>query len=600
MRLISGLTAAVVGVASATWAAGPDLRGPQNVEDLVLEQIGVAEFTIQRLDLPAALPAAFDLAINIDGVDHVIHFTARSVRAANFQLTVEDETGRHIVEPPAPATFVGTIDGWEGATAAAGLADGGIAGSVYVRGEHAELWGFQPLSTIVPDADPALHIVYDADAVEQQGDCGVEGHGFLPRGLKLPGGGYENGGGLYHCEMLVDSDFDYYTFKGSNVNTAVAAIESVFASVNNIYINDIGLVHDLIHINIRTVPPPPYVSTNAETLLNEVRNTWLSSPIVHDLATMFSGKDFQGSIIGIAYLNGICTSLKYSTVQQIQLSFTGQVGVVSHELGHNYCAPHCDAQVPCYIMCSALGGCNGLLLTFEPSSQTIIKACVQFGAPCLQFIPDEPPALPLPFFDGFDASDTFDGAKWALIEGATISTEAVNEISGTRSVKMVLSNRITTLDLATAQYLTDLRKVYLLFWIEERGLSNFEAFQVEYFSTPDQVWKILDIIVAKGVNDELFRPYEYELSLDAYGDDLAIRFTAGTIGADRAFFLDNVGVSLLCRADLNGDKALNIFDFLSFQAIFSLGAIEADWNRDGALNIFDYLSYQAAFSKGCY
>ncbi|MEQ8317229.1 MAG: GC-type dockerin domain-anchored protein [Phycisphaerales bacterium] len=55
-----------------------------------------------------------------------------------------------------------------------------------------------------------------------------------------------------------------------------------------------------------------------------------------------------------------------------------------------------------------------------------------------------------------------------------------------------------------------------------------------------------------------------------------------------------------CRADLDGDGVLTLFDFLVFQDEFGIGrTLIADWDRDGELTVFDFLGYLNDFSAGC-
>ncbi|UYV11300.1 MAG: hypothetical protein NCW75_08280 [Phycisphaera sp.] len=54
-----------------------------------------------------------------------------------------------------------------------------------------------------------------------------------------------------------------------------------------------------------------------------------------------------------------------------------------------------------------------------------------------------------------------------------------------------------------------------------------------------------------------------------------------------------------CRADLDGDGSLTIFDFLQFQNLFDAGDLTADFDGDGALTIFDFLAFQNEFDLGC-
>lgn len=54
-----------------------------------------------------------------------------------------------------------------------------------------------------------------------------------------------------------------------------------------------------------------------------------------------------------------------------------------------------------------------------------------------------------------------------------------------------------------------------------------------------------------------------------------------------------------CRADLDRDSQLTIFDFLTFQNFFQDGDPRADFDGDGELTVFDFLAFQNAFDAGC-
>jgi hypothetical protein len=54
-----------------------------------------------------------------------------------------------------------------------------------------------------------------------------------------------------------------------------------------------------------------------------------------------------------------------------------------------------------------------------------------------------------------------------------------------------------------------------------------------------------------------------------------------------------------CTADINGDGELNIFDFISFQGVFTSGDMAADCNQDGVLNVLDFVCFQSMFLAGC-
>ncbi len=54
-----------------------------------------------------------------------------------------------------------------------------------------------------------------------------------------------------------------------------------------------------------------------------------------------------------------------------------------------------------------------------------------------------------------------------------------------------------------------------------------------------------------------------------------------------------------CRADLDGDGLLTVFDFLEFQNLFNAGDLRADFDGDLLLTFFDFLVYQSEFTSGC-
>ncbi|GIW74108.1 MAG: hypothetical protein KatS3mg103_0630 [Phycisphaerales bacterium] len=54
-----------------------------------------------------------------------------------------------------------------------------------------------------------------------------------------------------------------------------------------------------------------------------------------------------------------------------------------------------------------------------------------------------------------------------------------------------------------------------------------------------------------------------------------------------------------CRADIDGDGSLTLFDFLGFQNLFDAGDLRADFDGDGSLTLFDFLTFQNEFDAGC-
>jgi hypothetical protein len=88
-------------------------------------------------------------------------------------------------------------------------------------------------------------------------------------------------------------------------------------------------------------------STNAETLVYALRNSTFPNP---GLRHLFTGKNLDGSTVGIAFVNSLCRSNSVGVTQRMG----GSTGIIfAHELGHNFGSPH-DSQSGS--ACASTGG----------------------------------------------------------------------------------------------------------------------------------------------------------------------------------------------------------------------------------------------------
>ena len=93
--------------------------------------------------------------------------------------------------------------------------------------------------------------------------------------------------------------------------------------------------------------------------------------------------------------------------------------------------------------------------------------------------------------------------------------------------------------------------------------------------------------------------YLFQLASDsiAYNPDLAFVSTY-QYNVRRDGVADMISAAP-CRADIDGDGTLTIFDFLAFQNAFDAGDLIADFDGDGSLTLFDFLAFQNDFDAGC-
>ena len=85
------------------------------------------------------------------------------------------------------------------------------------------------------------------------------------------------------------------------------------------------------------------------------------------------------------------------------------------------------------------------------------------------------------------------------------------------------------------------------------------------------------------------------ISDDVYVD---IRFTSWSCcGAGGFSYLR--GAPAACRADVDANGSLNVFDFLAYVNLFVTGDPLADFDGDGELTLFDFMAFRDEFDVGC-
>ncbi|MCK4873034.1 MAG: hypothetical protein KAS72_09945 [Phycisphaerales bacterium] len=331
----------------------------------VQEVMRLGDFTIQSLELPAAMGEGFVTTVVIDGQERMLLLHPHSMRSADYQLLVDSGSGAVPVESAAPSTYRGHVLGVGGSRAAASLVDGQL--SALIDMADGRLWFVQPLTDAVPGADPADHVVYDKDdSIPGDWTCGND--------MLLPpvhdhddgGDGYgTRGGGTQIAEIAFDADYEYYQLNGSSVSATETDIENVLNDIDLIYDRDVDITYTLTTIIVRSSPSDPYTSSDAGTLLNQFRTEWNSNQggVQRDLAHLMTGRELNGSVIGVAWVGVVC-NLNYAyglSQSRFTTNFNYRVTLTSHEMGHNWDADHCDQDgFNCKIMCSGLGGCGGV------------------------------------------------------------------------------------------------------------------------------------------------------------------------------------------------------------------------------------------------
>lgn len=308
--------------------------------------LGVETSTVVTLGIVEMPERTLTTVVPIDGGLYTLDLAPHSVRADDYQVQVQLADGSYRDVRPGPIrTLRGTVREVDGAVVGASLSDEGLRARI-IFPDDTEYW-VEPLASRVAGAAPGQHAVFQGEDVPPSGGTCQTLHPPVVEQQVSEGHGTIAAGGLYVAELAIDADYEYYQSFG-NVQATEASIEDIINTVNVQYERDVGITHVITRIIVRTDQVDPYNETDAEFLLYEFRDHWSSeqSGVTRDIAQLFTGKELDGSTIGIAWVGTVCAHPRfgygYSVVQPTCCpSFACKTDLSAHELGHNWDAEHC-------------------------------------------------------------------------------------------------------------------------------------------------------------------------------------------------------------------------------------------------------------------
>jgi len=312
------------------------------------ERLRVVDYRVQELALPARGGAPFAAALEVDGRRYTLDLAPWSgLRAGGLRVRVQGADGRiRAVEPPAPAGYRGRVRELAGSWVTARLGARGL--SAVIRPRAGELWALEPLHGVVAGVPRSRHALYESrDALVGTATCAA-----LPSAPGTPPPGALQGGGgcTAVTELAFDADVEFFEACSSSTDEVVERILLHLDAVDAIFRADVDVAYVVTDVLIRTAEPDPYDATDAAALRAELQQEWntAQSAIDRDVAHLVTGKDLDGSTVGTSFIGTVCqgppTGESYSLTQ---LYFplgdlTHRVGLLAHELGHNWSAVHCQ------------------------------------------------------------------------------------------------------------------------------------------------------------------------------------------------------------------------------------------------------------------
>lgn len=162
---------------------------------------------------------------------------------------------------------------------------------------------------------------------------------------------------LYVAEIAIEIDFATYNIFGGSIEAATNYALSLMSASSALYMKEVNVRFVVPYLRVWTTTDP-YTGTSSNQLLNQFRAEWNANQqsVQRTLAHFITRR--SGNMGGIAWLDVLCSStaggLGYGfsnttgLVQQLP-TYTWDVMVVSHEIGHNFGSNHTHS-------CSWMGG----------------------------------------------------------------------------------------------------------------------------------------------------------------------------------------------------------------------------------------------------
>jgi hypothetical protein len=155
--------------------------------------------------------------------------------------------------------------------------------------------------------------------------------------------------------------FNKYGSVGDVEDHNTAVINDVLTNYDFEFNDDLQFTIMTIFV-ATTAGNDPFTTSNDPGDLLDSFDSWASPPsngfgVTHDVASLWSARNFTGNTIGLAWLDAVCTGFKYNVLED----FTSDANLLrvlqAHEMGHNFGADHDAAGAP-FIMAPSVGNVN--------------------------------------------------------------------------------------------------------------------------------------------------------------------------------------------------------------------------------------------------
>ncbi|KAM3606082.1 uncharacterized protein V6R79_010560 [Siganus canaliculatus] len=323
-------------------------------------------------------PDVLRYSLTIAEKNYTLHLEKnKDLVGKSFSVTHYSEQGTQVTSSPdlEHCYYHGHIVGVEDSSASVGLCSG-LKGFVRLQDQMYLVEplvdpdaGQQDTQNSEADGDKGLHAVYNYRHLRRKRSSCSHGntttfydHGARPSGLFQLGSLKSRAQIRDHAknprtvELVVVVDNTEYRNFGSKKKVEARVLE-VANHVDKLY-RPLGVRVMLVGLDIWSYKDQIEVSTNPELTLGrflEWRQRSLLPRTKHDNAQFITGVDFDGSTVGLANTNAMCTSNSGAVNEDHNTNSIGVASTIAHEMGHNLGLSHDTENCVCGSLTSKRG-----------------------------------------------------------------------------------------------------------------------------------------------------------------------------------------------------------------------------------------------------
>jgi hypothetical protein len=181
----------------------------------------------------------------------------------------------------------------------------------------------------------------------------------------------------------VIADYEFYQKTSDDPE---GAIISRWDIVDGIWSGQVGIKISLAPLTVLKTASEPFTKTDPNSLLQQLRSyrKASSSQMATGVSHLMTGRDLDGNVVGISYMNSVCNGDAADSLSEGAHSTLESALIAAHELGHNFNAPHdgetgaCQSTPQSYLMAPKINYSD----QFSSCSLTQINARIKSAA-CL-------------------------------------------------------------------------------------------------------------------------------------------------------------------------------------------------------------------------